>query len=421
MRLMRLLAVATAALLLSGCAYLFPPEEEILAPPLIEPQEVTYRTMEVTTGDIEQKLEVYANYTASLTASMLFEGQGGRVASIDAKLGQEVKQGDLLIELNSESLRRQIRQQEIEVEKARLNLENAQRVEVELDDDYYDMAGIEKAKINLEMEQNALELLEYEADKAYRQNAARAVQDELQQKIETQDLVIKKARIDLLTAEQAYERWLEEKEFEDPNEEADRQARVRQAELDLQKVQAALSDLEGDLRNAQLFAPIDGVVTYVMAGMEVGQNVEGYTTLFRISDPTQLRLTYNGDNAFSFAVGMDISVTIKSQTYSGKVAADPATIPTSDGKVVPEVYFVVDDLDEMITMGDSVRVTTILRREEGVVILPKNCINSFWGRKFVNLLEDGVKVERDVEVGIETSTQVQIVEGLEVGELVILP
>jgi|GEM_PF-350692 len=419
MNLKRLLVLSLAVALLSGCSYLFPPEEELLAPPLIEPEEITYRTMEVVTGPIEEKIEVYANFSASLTASLAFEGQGGRVSEVAVKLGQEVKEGDMLVELNSETLRRQIRQQEVEVEKAQLNLSEAKRVE-EKRPKTYDMGAIEKAKINLEMEQNTLKQMEYEAEKVYRKNETWEIEQEWRRKIEAQDLVIKKVKVDLKTAEDAYTRWLEEQEGEDQSA-ATREARIKQAELDLRKASNTLDDLKGDLKKAQLFAPIDGVVTYVLSGLEVGQNVEGYTTLYRISDPTQLRLVCTGESAHSFTAGMDVTVTIDRETYKGKVATDPQTMPTVEGKVVSEAHFVVDGMDKQVRMGEGARVSAVLRSEENAIVIPKTCVNSFWGRKFVNLLVDGVKVEQDVGTGIETSTLVQITEGLKVGDTVILP
>jgi len=70
-------------------------------------------------------------------------------------------------------------------------------------------------------------------------------------------------------------------------------------------------------------------------------------------------------------------------------------------------------------LGDSARVTMVLRRNEDVVVLPKNLLRNFLGRKYVQVLVDGLPMERDVEVGMETNSQVEIVAGLDVGDMVI--
>jgi hypothetical protein len=49
----------------------------------------------------------------------------------------------------------------------------------------------------------------------------------------------------------------------------------------------------------------------------------------------------------------------------------------------------------------------------------KTLIKNYSGRNYVVLLEDGMRVERDVEIGLETGTDVEIVSGLEPGEQVI--
>ena len=46
-------------------------------------------------------------------------------------------------------------------------------------------------------------------------------------------------------------------------------------------------------------------------------------------------------------------------------------------------------------------------------------VNSFANRKFVNVLNDGIREERDIEVGIQNNTEVEVIKGLEEGELLI--
>ena len=55
-----------------------------------------------------------------------------------------------------------------------------------------------------------------------------------------------------------------------------------------------------------------------------------------------------------------------------------------------------------------------------MLILPKRAVQRFPNRTYVNVLASGVPNERDVEVGLETATEVEIVSGLEEAEEVIL-
>ena len=53
------------------------------------------------------------------------------------------------------------------------------------------------------------------------------------------------------------------------------------------------------------------------------------------------------------------------------------------------------------------------------IVLAKNLIHRYAGRTYVNILKDGLKEEKYVIIGIETSNEVEIVSGLDEGEQVI--
>ena len=102
---------------LSGC-YLFPKEEEVLAPPLIEPPEITYETLEATRGTIEKKITAGGNFVSIEQGNMFFKNRGGRLKKVYVKVGDIVEKGDLLAELDSGDLENQIKQQKIHLKKA---------------------------------------------------------------------------------------------------------------------------------------------------------------------------------------------------------------------------------------------------------------------------------------------------------------
>ena len=54
------------------------------------------------------------------------------------------------------------------------------------------------------------------------------------------------------------------------------------------------------------------------------------------------------------------------------------------------------------------------------MITARNVVRNYMGRRYVQVLEDGLKKERDVQVGLETSTDVEIIKGLEEGEEVVV-
>ena len=56
-----------------------------------------------------------------------------------------------------------------------------------------------------------------------------------------------------------------------------------------------------------------------------------------------------------------------------------------------------------------------------MIVVPKTAITKYLGGYYASVMnEDGLRSERDVEVGVESSTHYEIVAGLEEGETLII-
>ena len=89
--------------MLSACS-LFPAEEEVLAPPLIEPEEITYRTAEAKIGYIEDSIVRTAYFIPVVDKDHFFTNRSGRLKVIHVKIGDAVKAGDLIAELLTDDI-----------------------------------------------------------------------------------------------------------------------------------------------------------------------------------------------------------------------------------------------------------------------------------------------------------------------------
>ena len=78
-------------------------------------------------------------------------------------------------------------------------------------------------------------------------------------------------------------------------------------------------------------------------------------------------------------------------------------------------------LQLIVRTGDIVQVTVILESKQGVLWLPPAAIRTFEGRNFVVVRTEGQTRRVDIKVGIKNEEKVEIVEGLEEGEVVIGP
>ena len=401
----RLLCLAVIMVMtLSGC-YLFPSEEEALAPPLVEPKQVEYVTEPVTKGNIELNVTVGASFVTTTFEDVYYQSNG-HVKKVNIRIGDWVKKGDLLIEMENEQLQNSIRDQTLRVRRAELTLARA--------------GNSTKSEAKIE-EENRLKYETYMQDAREQELNIFKAEINLRQALAGDDNFAKQqAQLDLMKAndkladiENAYNQdtLVEEK---DPYE-------VQIAKIDLEMERNSLKDLQTEYDRNVVYSPMDGQISWIK-DMKPGDAVQPYTELVRVVDPTVLQLQYQGDKAKDFPLGTPVSIKYKNNIYKGAVLSNPSSMPlTEDGKMQDIAIFSLEDFNyDSISMGESATVSAVLDSRQDVIVVEKSRVNNYWGRQYVNVLEDGVKVERDVEVGLSTPTQMEIKKGLNVGDLIII-
>ncbi|MNJ71971.1 macrolide transporter subunit MacA [compost metagenome] len=64
-------------------------------------------------------------------------------------------------------------------------------------------------------------------------------------------------------------------------------------------------------------------------------------------------------------------------------------------------------------------MSIITKRTENAVVIPPSTLRSIGARTYVQVVDENGKREVDVEVGQQTPTQVEILQGLEPGQKVV--
>ncbi|MGI5900608.1 MAG: efflux RND transporter periplasmic adaptor subunit [Christensenellales bacterium] len=399
-----LLALALTALSfgLGGC-FLLPAEEAVLAPPLVEPEEIVYKTEPVMRGNMEDKRIITAYFAPIVSHSLYFTKASGRVQSIDIALGKEVEAGDILVELENENIQRRIRDQELVVKRLESRLNEARSGGA---DEY----AIKLAQLDLEAANNVYQDLlaeKTEISTRHGVDTNPALQEQLENidtKMRDQLIQLEKLQLKLEQLEQGGNSY-----------------QVEQAAYELESAENSLNDLYAEYENTVLRAPITGRITW-MKTMNVGESVGTYSSIITLSDPTQLVLQYDNSKASEFPVGMKVSIAYEKETYTGTVESNPQTNPPSEnGSKNDYARFTIDGFDlSTAAAGASAQITAVLDSREDVIVISKNRVNTFQTRYYVNVLVDGIKEERDIQIGLQTATEVEVLKGLEEGELIII-
>ena len=190
--------------------------------------------------------------------------------------------------------------------------------------------------------------------------------------------------------------------------------------LDIQLERLALEQLETELAKSTLRSPIDGEVVFVTRVFP-GEPIGARQTVVQVADPRDLLFAYRGQRDDEFSLGREVTINLRGDTFPGVVVMTPRNAPLDAPEEVRDVVLVhVDAPPEALTRGQTGTASMVTDRRENVIVLPSDAVQTYVNRRFVFVLEDDLRVERTVEIGLSTSTQVEIVEGLSVGETVVL-
>ncbi|WP_245581008.1 efflux RND transporter periplasmic adaptor subunit [Paenibacillus ginsengihumi] len=319
-----------------GCS-LLPVEEEELAPPLVQPVQETLTLYEVKRANIAKQITGVATFASDKMDYLYFTESGGRLVSMNVKLNDTVKAGDIIATTDTDDLETKIRLQEI---------------------------AIEKLKLTLQQE-------------------------------------------------------ISEKGAEDPA--------FRSKLYDLESAQIQLESLQKQLDKSRLVATVSGIVTYIDP-IQPGEEVDAYKQIVTISDPKQMKLIYTAASQNDLAgveINMDVEVKIKDQVLTGKVVQTPMTAPPNNNKAIEErnaksLIIDVKGLPEDVTIGSQADITIVTEKRDNVIVIPRAGLRSYMDRDYVHVLDGDSRKEVDVEKGIVAATEVEIRQGLNEGQKIIL-
>jgi len=239
--------------------------------------------------------------------------------------------------------------------------------------------------------------------------------DDLKKALSKESLSFKQLELDM-------KKTLRQKDEMDPIE-------FEMKTLQFEEARQGLVDKQEDIDKAVLTAPFSGTV--VSVSVQEGDQIKAYDTICVVANPNSLIVAaeISKDDLQKVAVGMEVRVDINNAgQLKGKVKQLP--IPSTDnqnggngnGKTDNmNKYLLVDvDLPKTVTRGTPLSITVIVNRKENAVVIPLAALRTIGPRTYVQVEEpDGSKREVDVEVGQQTPTDAEILNGLTPGQKVV--
>jgi len=197
----------------------------------------------------------------------------------------------------------------------------------------------------------------------------------------------------------------------------------RNAEFDLELAELTLQQMEDEFQKSSITAPIDGEVVFI-SDYKIGEFVPGRSIVMTIADPSYIHFEYTGSHIPRIKYGMEAEIIIGSQRIPAIVSMTPANAPLEEmQRYRNTIIFSVknqDDLPDTVRRGSRHQFSIFIEEKLDTIIIPAGAMSTFMGQHYVQVLEDGMRTERDLDIGITTSTHVEVLGGLEEGEILIV-
>ncbi|MBR3503170.1 MAG: hypothetical protein IKO07_02870 [Clostridia bacterium] len=356
----RYLAAAALCLLLAGCD-LLPAEEAFRTAPLIrEYQMEEFTQAACTRGDMHLMRSISCVYVPVRSESLKFPVSGLSYDAFYVKPGDTVTEGQLLAQLDLSDIEQRIESCGREIERITVRLEH--------------------------LEQNRrLALTRAAVERGGEDGAALR---------EAQDGV---------------------------NETYDARRQELEDALDIARLR--LADYERQLGQRQLRAPMDGTVTYVRR-VNKGDVSALNERIVTVADSTLSLFRAETDLWDHFTPGQLVTVTSSKVDYEA-VVTDEAELGLPIQNKEPGkkayVYFVLTEPTFDLEDNDHGTFTIELDSRENVLRVPSSAVSTINGETVVYYQNDeGMKAYKNVTVGLEANNLIEVLSGLQEGELVIV-
>ncbi len=373
-----MILLAGLGLLLASCSAFGPQEEPTPSP--MPPSLAANPTYTVQRGEVLNELKVKGRI-APLNEQRLFFRSNGYVRQVYVRRNEAVKTGQVLADLEIGDLENQLAQAQINLETAQVELLAAQQVISDT---------LIEADSALTVEKLRLEAALY----------AQKMDDQLPQQIavQIQREAVRMAELRLAKLQRGVDPRLVQA--------------VEIAHLTITRLQTQIAD-------SSIIAPFDGQV--LALNIAQGDSVAAFNqTAMTLYDPTQLEVSVDlaPEQLKDMSEGMNVSIQQGNQSWEGIIRRLPFPYGSGEKSTSARISLVSSS---DLALNALVDVQVALEKKTDVLWLPPAAIRNFEGRKFV-VIQDGERQRRqNVVLGIQSKERVEIVEGLQEGQIIVSP
>lgn len=342
-----------------------------------EANQVHYITEPVKRSTIDKNVLATGSVRASQRTEVGAQ-VSGKIISLNVKLGQAVKKGDLIAEIDASN-------QSNSLSTAEASLASYQ-------------AKLKSAQVALEVAQSNYARL----SKLYKSDSA--------------------SLSDLETAK---------------NTLASAKATVDEVKSQIQTAQISVNDAKTNLNYTQIISPMDGII--VSVPVSVGQTVNSNQTsptIVQVADLSKMliKLEISEGDIAQVQEGQEIRFTTLAEpnrTYQSKIdTVDPALTTLTDNNYTEEsgnteaIYYyanaLVDNADNRLRIGMTVQGQVNIAKRENVLVVPTSTLKKKEDKTTIQVLNNNQVEEKEIQTGLSDSQYTEVISGINEGEQVVV-
>ena len=424
---------------------------------------VTYTSVKLTKGDITQTIDVVGNVEAVPSAILNWQ-TAGIVGPVNLKVGDQVKEGDVLLSLVDNSVSSSILSAQNDLLAAQLTLNTLKNGNMQLTTATQALAVAQKAYFKKLASRNwwivtgvpseAIDLARakyYETKDAF-WNAQQTYQALYQKNPKWQssapDTATSNAYDAMKAAEETYNKASRNLNVLIGNGYGNNNV-VEQAFLEFDVAKATLAEaqatwqayndaspyikaaeakvqaLQNTINSAKIIAPFSGTVTDLLA--TTGQTVSASSEALQMDDLNNLMISVSVSevDVNKLAVSQDANITfaaVSSKTYKGIIVQVGKAGSSTSGVVEFYATIKVNDADANVKPGFSATISIVTNKVQNVLLVPNLAVvTDTSGKSFVLVSNNGTTKPVAVELGLKSDQYTEVKSGdLNEGDTVLI-
>lgn len=345
----------------------------------------------IARGTISQTFSITGSVIPKLSAS-LSSVASGTVMSVAAQIGERVRQGESLVQIDDSTLRAQLQSAQASLESARAKL--AQTQATSTGDLSSSDAALQSARAANDTAQRTLRRDQELLKKGY---VAQSVVDQAYADAMSAGAQLRSAEVTARNAGLT------------PDSRSAALANLRNAQAAVDQAQAQISLIGAQLAQTDVRAPFDGVV--VTRNVDPGSLAAPGTTLMEVAqlDPVFVDVDIAGENLKYVSVGKPVSVTVSgnaARTWTGKIAyLSLAAVP---GTLTYKARIPIANPDFALRGGMVATIAIEQARKANVLLAPRASVFQTDTGYAMYIIDAGKAKSIPVDVGLQNDQQMEV-------------